>query len=195
MKPGAVSFQEETECWQTGTMSEIDSADMGPWLPPEELEFVRRKVPMTYVDIVPVRLDEVGALEAVGMLLCVSADTIVRTFPSGRILFHETIRDALVRHVEKDLGPMSLPQIPACVAPFTVGEYFPTPGEGWHDPRQHAVSLAYIIPMQGDCNPGTDSLEFTWFTPGEARTPELQAEMNQGHANLLRQALAVMGQA
>ncbi len=176
-------------------MSEIDSADMGPWLSPEELEFVRHKVPMVYVDIVPVRLDEVGAVEAIGMLLCVSGDTIVRTIPSGRVLFHERIRDALVRHIDKDLGPMDLPQLPSCLIPFTVGEYFPTPGQGWHDPRQHAVSLAFIVAMQGDCNPGSDSLEFTWFTPGEARTPELQAEMNQGHASLLRQALAIMGEA
>ena len=171
-------------------MNEIDSADMGPWLSPEELEFVRRKVPMVYVDIVPVRLDEFGKLEAVGMLLCVNGDAIVRSFPSGRVLFHEGIREALSRHIEKDLGPMALPQLPSAIVPFTVGEYFPTPGVGFHDSRQHAVALSYIVPMQGDCNPGSDSLEFTWFTPGDARTRELQAELSEGHAALLRQALA-----
>lgn len=175
-------------------MSEIDSADMGPWLSPEDLEFVRRKVPMVYIDIIPVRLDDLGAVEAIGMLLCVDDDRIFRTFPSGRVLFHETVREALVRHIDKDLGPVALPQIPPTVTPFTVGEYFPTPGAGWFDERQHAVSLAYIVPMQGDCNPGSDSLEFTWFTPGEARTPELQAELSLGHASLLRQALAALGQ-
>ncbi len=171
-------------------MSEIDSADMGPWLSPDDLEFVRRKVPIVYVEIVPVRLDESGELEAVGMLLCVEGNSIMRAFPAGRVLYHERVRDAISRHIEKDLGPVSLPQIPACVTPFTVGEYFPTPGEGWHDERQHAISLAYIVAMQGDCNPGSDSLEFTWFTPGEARTPELQAELSPAHASLLRKALA-----
>lgn len=175
-------------------MSEIDSADMGPWLSPEELNFVRRKVPMVYVEVVPVRLDELGHVEAIGMLLCVDDDKIVRAFPSGRVLFHETIREALGRHIEKDLGPVALPQLPATIAPFTVGEYFPTPGAGFFDERQHAVALAYIVPMQGDCKPGSDSLEFTWFTPGEARTPELQAELSRGHAALLQQALSLTGQ-
>ena len=173
-------------------MSEIDSDAIGPWLPPEDLRFVREKVPMVYVDIVPVRLDEAGALEAVGMLLCAYDEGINRAFPSGRILLYETIREALARHIDKDLGPMALPRIPAVLTPFTVGEYFPM-GEGWHDPRQHAVSLAYIVPMQGDCNPGDDSLEFSWFTPGEARTRELQAELIPAHASLLRRALAVLG--
>lgn len=175
-------------------MSEIDSADMGPWLSPEDLEFVRRKVPMAYVDIIPVRLDEHGRLEAIGMLLCAESDRLIRTFPSGRVLFHESVRDALLRHIEKDLGAMALPQLPPGIRPFTVGEYFPTPGYGWYDERQHAISLAYIIPMQGDCNPGNDSLEFTWFTPGEARTRSLQAELSSPHASLLLAALAEMGE-
>lgn len=173
-------------------MSEIDSADMGPWLSPEELEFVRRKVPMAYVEVIPVRLDDLGGLEAVGMLLGVDDDRIFRTFPSGRILYHETVREALNRHIEKDLGPVALPQLPACITPFSVGEYFPTPGAGWFDERQHAISLAYIVPMHGDCNPGSDSLEFTWFTPGEARTPELQSELSPGQAALLRRALVLI---
>ena len=180
--------------WQNCFMSEIDSADMGPWLSPEDLEFVRQKVPMVYVEIVPVRVDDLGSLEAVGMLLCVDADSIVRTFPSGRVLYHETMREALLRHIEKDLGPVALPQLPPCIAPFTVSEYFPTPGAGWYDERQHAIALAYIVPMHGDCNPGSDSLELTWFTPGEARTPELQNELAPGHAALLRQAMARMGE-
>ena len=174
-------------------MSEIDSDSIGSWLSPEDLEYVRHKVPMVYVDSVPVRVDEHGVLQAVGMLLCADDEGISRAFPSGRILFHESVREALLRHIEKDLGPVALPQLPVSIAPFTVGEYFPTPGEGWYDERQHAISLAYAIPMQGDCNPGSASLEFTWFTPGEARTRDLQAELIPAHAVLLRQALAHMG--
>lgn len=181
------------DSWQNLGMSEIDSADMGPWLSPEALEFVRGKVPMVYTEVVPVRLDENGALEAIGMLLCVNGDSIVRTFPSGRVLYHETIREALVRHIEKDLGPVALPLLPACITPCTVNEYFPTPGAGWFDERQHAIALGYIVAMQGDCNPGSDSLEFTWFTPGEARTGDLQNELAPGHAALLRQVLAQLG--
>ena len=93
-------------------MSEIDSDSIGSWLSPEDLEYVRHKVPMVYVDIVPVRVDEHGVLQAVGMLLCADDEGISRAFPSGRILFHESVREALLRHIEKDLGPVALPQLP-----------------------------------------------------------------------------------
>jgi ADP-ribose pyrophosphatase YjhB (NUDIX family) len=54
--------------------------------------------------------------------------------------------------------------------PFTVAEYFPTPGvTPFHDPRQHAVSLAYVVPVEGDCEPQQDALELTWFSPLEVR--------------------------
>ncbi|MCI7551521.1 MAG: DUF4916 domain-containing protein [Actinomycetaceae bacterium] len=175
-------------------MTEIDSGDMGSWLSPEELEFVRRKVPMLYVDIVPVRTDTLGRIEAVGMLLCADADGVLsRALVSGRVLYCETIREALHRHIDNDLGPMALPQFPPSLTPFTLGEYFPTPGEQLYDPRQHAVSLGYIVPMNGDCQPSSDALEFSWFTPGEAATESLQHEMTPGHAAILRRALAHLG--
>ena len=73
-----------------------------------------------------------------------------RALVSGRVMYHERVRDALLRHIEKDLGPVALPQIPASPQPFTVAEYFPTPGvTPYHDPRQHAVSLAYVVPVLG----------------------------------------------
>ena len=46
----------------------------------------------------------------------------------------------------------------------------------FHDPRQHAVSLAYVVPVEGDCAPQQDALELTWFTPDEARDPAVLAE-------------------
>ncbi|VEI14006.1 Uncharacterised protein [Trueperella bialowiezensis] len=166
---------------------------MGPWLSPEDLSFVRRKVPILYVDAVPVKLNDDGSLDSVGLLLTVEADGLTRSLVSGRVLYHETIRDALIRHLDKDLGQMALPQLPASTVPFMVAEYFPTPGEGWHDPRQHAVSLAYIIPVMGDCKPASDSLEVNWFTPGELLTPDLQREILPKHVGIVKAALASLG--
>ena len=60
-------------------------------------------------------------------------------------LFGERVRDALIRHLENDLGPLALPRLPADPTPFTIVEYFPDPERsGFHDPRHHAVSLAYV---------------------------------------------------
>jgi ADP-ribose pyrophosphatase YjhB (NUDIX family) len=110
------------------------------------------------------------------------------------VLYHERVRDALIRHLEKDLGPMCLPRIPASPQPFTVAEYFPTPGvTPYHDPRQHAVSLAFIVAVAGDCEPQQDALDLAWLTLEEAADPGLLPEMDGGHGVLLRQALAHLG--
>ena len=62
-----------------------------------------------------------------------------------------------------------------------------------HDPRQHAVSLAYVVPVEGDCAPQQDALELTWFSPLEARDPAVLAEFENGQSTLLLQALAHLG--
>jgi hypothetical protein len=83
--------------------------------------------------------------------------------------------------MEKDLGPLALPRIPPAPQPCTVAEYFPTPGvTPFHDPRQHAVSLAYVVPVEGDCLPQQDALELTWLSPLELRDPAVLAELMHG---------------
>jgi ADP-ribose pyrophosphatase YjhB (NUDIX family) len=165
------------------------------WLAPEELESIRGRMPILYIDAVPVRVDETGVVTRVGLLLRIASDgTVSRALVSGRVLHHERIRDALMRHLEKDLGPVALPQIPVSPQPFTVAEYFPTAGvTPYHDPRQHAVSLAYIVPVAGDCRPRQDALDLVWFTPEEAASPMVQQEMPGGQGVLLKQALAHVG--
>ena len=165
------------------------------WLSREELDAARSQVPILYVDAIPVRVDALGAVTAVGLLLRVSEQgQISRAVVSGRVLYHERIRTALLRHLEKDLGPLALPRIPSSPQPFTVAEYFPTPGvTPFHDPRQHAVALAFVVPVEGDCEPQQDALELTWFTPEEARTESVLAEMAGGQDVLLQQALASLG--
>lgn len=165
------------------------------WLSAEEISEARGILPMVYVDAVPVRVDEAGDVVAVGLLLRVNHDgTISRALVSGRVLYHERIRDALLRHVEKDLGSVALPQIPASPQPFTVAEYFPTPGVSpYFDARQHAVSLAYVVPVRGDCAPQQDAIELSWLTPEEALNDAVLDEMIGGHDVLLKQAMGFVG--
>jgi ADP-ribose pyrophosphatase YjhB (NUDIX family) len=176
-------------------MTELTTATDAGWLAPEEMDAARERLPIVYVDVVPVRVDAHGTVTAVGLLLRAGSDgQIKRALVSGRVLFHERLRAALLRHMEKDLGPLALPRIPPAPQPFTVAEYFPTPGvTPFHDPRQHAVSLAYVVPVEGDCAPQQDALELTWFTPLEARDPAVLAEFENGQSTLLLQALAHLG--
>ncbi|RMH74435.1 MAG: DUF4916 domain-containing protein [Actinomyces sp.] len=175
-------------------MSDITETDT-TWLSDEDLAVVRGRVPMVYVDVVPVRVDTLGEVTHVGLLLRAMADgTVSRALVTGRVLWGERIRQALLRHIEKDLGPLALPRLPPDPAPFTVAEYFPDPGvSGFHDPRQHAVSLAYVVPMDGECEPSHDALDLAWVTPAEAVSTEVRSEMTGGHDRLLRLALAHVG--
>ncbi|UYG15844.1 NUDIX hydrolase family protein [Brachybacterium huguangmaarense] len=167
----------------------------GSWFEPDEMAQLRRRLPIPYVDIVPVRTDVDGSIVAVGLLLRASgAGRIVRAIVSGRVLIHESIREAITRHVEKDLGTMALPRVPVSPVPFTVAEYFPTPGQSpFTDARQHAISLAYIVPVDGECAPQEDALELTWFEVDELLGSEVLDEMEGGHDVIVRRALAHAG--
>ncbi|HET7476029.1 MAG TPA: NUDIX hydrolase family protein [Dermatophilaceae bacterium] len=176
-------------------MSEAAIEAQSGWFSRAELEDVRDRLPILYVDAVPVRVDGAGTVTEVGLLLRATGEgAITRALVSGRVLYHERLRDALIRHIEKDLGPLALPLIPVSPQPFMVAEYFPTPGvTPFHDPRQHAVSLAYVIPVTGDCAPQQDALQLTWFSPLQAASQHVLAEMTGGQDVLLRQALAHCG--
>ena len=165
------------------------------WLSDDELTWARERIPLLYVEAVPVRVDGLGVVTEVGVLLRANpAGEITRTLVSGRVMYGETIRDALFRHLEKDLGPMAFPQLPASPVPFQVAEYFPIPGlSAYVDDRQHAVSLAYVVPVTGTCEPRQDALEITWVTPAEASSSTFHAEMEGGRGTLLRAALASVG--
>lgn len=176
-------------------MSDVRSDDLGPWLSPDDLALVRRKAPMVYLDIVPVRLEPDGSLSRIGLILRSPREGgLWRTLISGRVLLHEPIRTAIARHVEKDLGPMALPRLPVSLQPFAVNEYFPTAVPGaFVDPRQHAVSLAYIVAIDGDASAQADALQFTWLTPREALDPAVLGECVSGHGALVTAAIAHLG--
>jgi hypothetical protein len=73
-------------------------------------------------------------------------------------------------------------------------EYFPDPTvSGFHDPRQHAVSLAFVVPIAGECAPSQEALDVAWVTPAEAVSPEVRGEMTGGHDRLVRLALGFAG--
>ena len=151
--------------------------------------------PILYVDAVPVRVDERGAVSAVGLLLRASDGAINRELVSGRVLYHERVRDALIRHIEKDLGPMALPQIPA--EPAAVHRGGVLPHAGGHARSTTPGSTRCRSPSS--CrSPATASRSRTPSTsPGSPPTrrwrPPLLEEMDGGHGVLLRQAMAHLG--
>jgi ADP-ribose pyrophosphatase YjhB (NUDIX family) len=164
------------------------------WFSDDEFADIRQRLPMLYVEAIPVRTDGMGKITDVGLLLRVNTEgAITRTLVSGRVMFGESIRDALFRHIEKDLGPMAFPQLPISPIPAHVVEYFPFPDAPYHDLRQHAVALVFVVPVTGTCDPRQDALDFTWMTPAEATHDEVAKELEGGRGQVLVSALAQMG--
>ncbi|MGO3885146.1 MAG: NUDIX hydrolase family protein [Mycetocola sp.] len=165
------------------------------WLSDIELARVRERIPLLYVEAVPVRVDGLGTVTEIGVLLRATAlGEMTRTIVSGRVLYGETVREALFRHLEKDLGPMAFPLLPASPVPFQVAEYFPIPGVSpYTDQRQHAVSLVFIVPVTGTCQPRQDALEITWMSPEEATSSAIVDDMEGGRGALLKAAVASLG--
>jgi ADP-ribose pyrophosphatase YjhB (NUDIX family) len=175
---------------------DLPPASLNPgWLSEDELAFVRGRLPVLYVEAVPVRVDGQGQVTEIGLLLRSTPDGVMtRALVAGRVRYGETVRDALFRHLETDLGPMAFPLIPASPVPAQVAEFFPMPGiSPYVDERQHAVSLVYVVPVTGSCSPRQDALEMTWMTPEDALSAETLAELVGGRGRLLRQALASVG--
>lgn len=177
-------------------MSSIRTPDPNPgWLSEEDLHEARARLPIVYVQAIPVQLDPVGYVSEVGLLLQPNdVGELERAVVSGRVLYRETIRGALLRHLEKDLGPLVMPMVPPSTVPFAVTEYFPHPSEtGFTDNRQHAVALNYVVPVRGECQPREDALQLSWVTPEEALSADIQAEFAGGRGRLIEQALAHVG--
>ncbi|PJM73943.1 DUF4916 domain-containing protein [Bifidobacterium primatium] len=162
------------------------------WLDSSDIDRARRQLPIVYVEIVPVRTDELGRISKVGTLLRAGDDSAIeRTLITGRVLFHESLREAVARNIAKDLGDIALPILPVSLQPFTVAEFFPTPGVSeFYDPRQHAVALCYVVPIAGDCKPQDETLDVEWVSPAEVLRPDYLAQMPGGHDRIIRRALA-----
>lgn len=165
------------------------------WLPSDEINRMRHEIPIPYVVVVPVRTDDLGRVAQIGSLLRVTDDGgIERTLIAGRVLYHESLREAVARNVAKDLGDIALPQLPISLQPFTVDEFFPTPGlSDYYDPRQHAIALCYVVPNAGDCKPQDETLDVEWVDPSGDMLDTFVGQMANGYGTIVRQALAWTG--
>ena len=91
----------------------------------------------------------------------------------------------------KDLGPLALPTLPPNLQPFTVAEFFPTPGlSEFYDARQHAVALCYVVSIAGDCQPQDEALDVEWVDVNGPRLATMLDQMAGGHGRIVQRALA-----
>jgi ADP-ribose pyrophosphatase YjhB (NUDIX family) len=147
------------------------------WLDEATWALVQRQVPITCVDLVPMRGGsgavplEDGPLE-VGLIERESPFGLRWCQIGGRLRLGETLRAGLLRHVEHTLSGVSV-ELPPDPQPDYVMQWFIEPipperdGVGYgFDPRQHAVALCFAAELNGEPTAveGGEAVRFGWFT-------------------------------
>ena len=129
-------------------------------VPPDEYEFICRRVPIVCVDLLPISPDG----ERVGLIRRGTYDGRTgHCLVGGAIHRRERLRDALDRHVVSSLGPTM------CISDDSLSfvgvfEYFPDDRDGdLFDPRKHAVALTYTAIVEGTPEPRGEATGFAWF--------------------------------
>lgn len=145
--------------------------DDGPmtFLPPDLYAEIERSLPIACVDFVPVREGHVG------LILRDSPYGRVWCHLGGRVLYGETLRDAIVRHTSDTLAVAPVvddePQ-PAYVYQWFPDAVAPTDATPYgRDTRKHAIGLSFVIDLQGNPNPQNEALDFAYFAPDALPEP------------------------
>lgn len=164
------------------------------WLASGEINRMRGEMPIPYVLVVPVRTDDLGRVSQVGSLLRVSDDgSIERTLIAGRVLYHESLREAVARNVAK-FGRYRVASAAGESAAVHRGRVFPTPGlSDYFDSRQHAIALCYVVPIAGDCKPQDETLDVEWVNTNSEILDTFINQMSNGYGTIVRQAIAWAG--
>ena len=178
-------------------MSEIETVTDTSWLSEEQLELMRAHVPVVYVEAVPVRVDALGnvtqhrPVAARGRRRLDQPDDRQRPGASSASASARrccgTARRISARWRCRGYRSIRLRSRSSSTSPIP-------DKTGFHDPRQHAVSLVYVVPVDGECEPTQEALDLAWFTPAQAASPAVIGQMTGGQDRLLRLALAHVGQ-
>jgi ADP-ribose pyrophosphatase YjhB (NUDIX family) len=84
----------------------------------------------------------------------------------GRLWRNESLVEAATRQIRETLGLAVQFAIAADRQPDHVVQYFTFDRSvGLLDPRQHAVTMVFVVPITGEVVPGGEAMAFQWFDP------------------------------
>ena len=134
------------------------------WLSDDDWERTQQTMPIACVDVLPVRMME-SDIRAVGLIY---RDTPLHgnrwCVVGGRLWRDEPLGDAVTRQLRETLGEKIHFEIAAEPQPDFVVTYFTQPRSiGLHDPRQHALTLNFVVPIEGTTEVGGEAIDFRWF--------------------------------
>jgi ADP-ribose pyrophosphatase YjhB (NUDIX family) len=133
------------------------------WIPEEEYELIRARIPILCVDVL---LSPDGDPGQVALIRRNTYDGLDGwCLIGGAVLRNEHLAEAVDRHVAATLGGRVRVDR-STLELGTVIEYFTERGAGeFYDPRKHAVALTYSASCEciGEPEALGEALEFGWF--------------------------------
>jgi ADP-ribose pyrophosphatase YjhB (NUDIX family) len=140
---------------------------MSGWLELADWKRAQETIPIVCVDVLPVRLDARGVLEKIGLIFRATPHQGQRwCIVGGRLWRNESIAEAITRQLRETLGSRIVFSIDADPQPDYVAQYFTAARPvGTLDPRQHALTLNFMVPLTGDPEPAGEAIDFRWFDP------------------------------
>jgi ADP-ribose pyrophosphatase YjhB (NUDIX family) len=145
------------------------------WLSANDWKWVQDHMPIACADVVPVRLGSDGrAIEQIGLIHRNTPHQGMRwCMVGGRMWRNESLAEAASRQLRETLGPGVVFEIDPLRQPDYVVQYFTSPRPPlFHDPRQHAITLAIVVPIDGEVIPMGEAESFKWFDPDRLPPPE-----------------------
>jgi ADP-ribose pyrophosphatase YjhB (NUDIX family) len=138
------------------------------WLDDSDWKWVQDTLPIACCDVVPVQMIGNGqTIEKIGLIYRDTPHQGMRwCMVGGRMYRNESMAEAATRQLRETLGPEVQFQIDPQAQPDFVVQYFTsTRPVGFLDPRQHAITLAFVIPITGKIAAMGEAASFQWFDP------------------------------
>ncbi len=140
------------------------------WLAAEDWKWVQDTMPVPCADVVPVEVGDDGkTIERIGLIYRDTPHQGMRwCMVGGRMWRNESLADAAARQLRETLGSGIDFHIDPERQPDFVVQYFTSRRSvGYLDPRQHAITLAIVVPLTGDASPMGEAASFRWFDPND----------------------------
>lgn len=136
------------------------------WLSRANWRFIQSSIPVTCVDVLPVRFSSGSrhVLREVGLILRETPHGRKWCLIGGRLFYREALCVAVRRQMTEALGRQITPHIMPDQQPLYVAQYSARGKSPFAlDPRQHSVSLTYAVEMEGVPIAGGEAIQFEWF--------------------------------
>lgn len=137
------------------------------WLEEQAYRQIQDSVPIACVDIITLRTNERGGIEAIGLIFRDTPHQGRRwCLVGGRVMRNESLAAAASRQLRETLGESVQFRIEPDAQPVYVSQYFTIRQPvGVIDPRQHSITANYCIEIAGRIEPRGEALGFRWYAP------------------------------